>query len=139
MVLHAWQNTIGHLGTTIFFIRIIFDILKMYEIYLTIIIFRISLLTISVICILLTILLMGYVYSYRKLKVHTHTQQKYTVFEIQNFIFVVYEIVWCFLNQVIKVTSPIFLCITLVGAVIMYMEVMLSIICFFLPVSFQKI
>lgn len=53
--------------------------------------FRISLLTISVICIILTIVLAGYVYRYRKLKV-------------------------------IKVASPIFLCITLLGCAIMYSE-----------------
>ncbi|GAB6023026.1 hypothetical protein CHUAL_007117 [Chamberlinius hualienensis] len=53
--------------------------------------FRIALLTISVICVLLTILLMGYVYNYRKLKI-------------------------------IKVSSPIFLCMTLVGCVVMYLE-----------------
>ncbi|GFS85893.1 probable G-protein coupled receptor CG31760 [Trichonephila clavipes] len=51
--------------------------------------FRISLLTISVICIFLTLLLSFYVYRYRKLKV-------------------------------INVASPIFLCITLLGCVIMY-------------------
>ncbi|KAK8768276.1 hypothetical protein V5799_015259 [Amblyomma americanum] len=54
--------------------------------------FRISLLTISVICILLTMVLAGYVYRYRKLKV-------------------------------IKVASPVFLCITLIGCAIMYCEV----------------
>ncbi|GIY66314.1 hypothetical protein CDAR_457871 [Caerostris darwini] len=53
--------------------------------------FRISLLTISVICIFLTLLLSFYVYRYRKLKV-------------------------------INVASPIFLCITLLGCVIMYCE-----------------
>ncbi|KAH7983672.1 hypothetical protein HPB52_013413 [Rhipicephalus sanguineus] len=54
--------------------------------------FRISLLTISVICIVLTMVLAGYVYRYRKLKV-------------------------------IKVASPVFLCITLIGCAIMYCEV----------------
>lgn len=53
--------------------------------------FRISLLVISVICIMLTLLLMGYVYNYRKLKV-------------------------------IRVASPIFLCTTLLGCVMMYSE-----------------
>ncbi|KAG1665823.1 putative G-protein coupled receptor [Nymphon striatum] len=53
--------------------------------------FRISLLTICIICILLTFLLIGYVYTYRKLKI-------------------------------IKVSSPIFLYITLIGAIIMYSE-----------------
>uniref|UniRef100_T1J8C6 G-protein coupled receptors family 3 profile domain-containing protein n=1 Tax=Strigamia maritima TaxID=126957 RepID=T1J8C6_STRMM len=53
--------------------------------------FRISLLTISMLCIALTLLLIGYVYHYRKLKV-------------------------------IKVASPIFLSVTLLGCVIMYME-----------------
>lgn len=53
--------------------------------------FRISLLTISVMCIVLTMVLAGYVYRFRKLKV-------------------------------IKVASPIFLCITLVGCAIMYCE-----------------
>ncbi|XP_075526609.1 putative G-protein coupled receptor CG31760 [Dermacentor variabilis] len=53
--------------------------------------FRISLLTISVICIVLTMVLAGYVYRYRKLKV-------------------------------IKVASPVFLCITLIGCAIMYCE-----------------
>ncbi|CAM1298523.1 GPRMGL2 (predicted) [Pycnogonum litorale] len=53
--------------------------------------FRISLLTVCIICILLTCLMMGYVYTYRKLKI-------------------------------IKVSSPIFLHITLIGAVIMYSE-----------------
>ncbi|CAN8020458.1 unnamed protein product [Ixodes persulcatus] len=52
---------------------------------------RISLLTISVMCIVLTMVLAGYVYRFRKLKV-------------------------------IKVASPIFLCITLVGCAIMYCE-----------------
>lgn len=53
--------------------------------------FRISLLVISVICIILTLVLAGYVYRFRKLKV-------------------------------IKVASPIFLCITLIGCAIMYCE-----------------
>ncbi|KAG8184190.1 hypothetical protein JTE90_010225 [Oedothorax gibbosus] len=53
--------------------------------------FRISLLTISVVCISLTLLLSFYVYRYRKLKV-------------------------------INVASPVFLCITLLGCVIMYCE-----------------
>ncbi|XP_067136225.1 probable G-protein coupled receptor CG31760 isoform X2 [Centruroides vittatus] len=53
--------------------------------------FRISLLTISMICVLLTIVLACYIYRYRKLKV-------------------------------IKVASPIFLCITLLGCAIMYSE-----------------
>ncbi|UYV68823.1 GPRMGL2 [Cordylochernes scorpioides] len=54
--------------------------------------FRISLLTISVLCILLTLVLVLYVYRYRKLKV-------------------------------IKVASPIFLSITLLGCAVMYSEV----------------
>lgn len=53
--------------------------------------FRIALLVISMLCILFTLLLMGYIYHYRKLKV-------------------------------VKVASPIFLCVTLLGAVIMYLE-----------------
>lgn len=53
--------------------------------------FRISLLTISMICVLLTIVLACYIYRYRKLKV-------------------------------IKVASPIFLCVTLLGCAIMYSE-----------------
>ncbi|XP_054713138.1 probable G-protein coupled receptor CG31760 [Uloborus diversus] len=53
--------------------------------------FRISLLTITLICIFLTLILTYYVYRYRKLKV-------------------------------INVASPIFLCITLAGCIIMYSE-----------------
>lgn len=54
--------------------------------------FRIALLTICIICILLTFMMIGCVYNHRKLKI-------------------------------IKVSSPIFLYITLVGAIIMYSEV----------------
>lgn len=57
--------------------------------------FRISLLTISILCIVLTVVLGCYIYRYRKLKV-------------------------------IKVASPIFLCITLLGCAIMYCEVLLT-------------
>lgn len=53
--------------------------------------FRISLLTITILCIIFTLLLGCYIYRYRKLKV-------------------------------IKVASPIFLCITLLGCSIMYSE-----------------
>ncbi|XP_013794665.1 probable G-protein coupled receptor CG31760, partial [Limulus polyphemus] len=53
--------------------------------------FRISLLVISMLCIVLSIVLACYVYRYRKLKV-------------------------------IKVASPVFLCITLLGCAIMYTE-----------------
>ncbi|KAI1303642.1 putative G-protein coupled receptor [Halotydeus destructor] len=53
--------------------------------------FRISLLTVSVICILITMLLGCYIYKWRKLKVF-------------------------------KVASPIFLCITLLGCAMMYLE-----------------
>lgn len=54
--------------------------------------FRISLLTITVLCIMFTIVLGCYIYRFRKLKV-------------------------------IKVASPIFLCITLLGCSFMYSEV----------------
>lgn len=58
--------------------------------------FRISLLTISILCILLTFIIACYVYKFRKLKVF-------------------------------KVASPVFLCITLLGCAIMYLEVGLNI------------
>jgi hypothetical protein len=57
--------------------------------------FRISLLTITILCIIFTLLLGCYIYRFRKLKV-------------------------------IKVASPIFLCITLLGCSIMYSEVFQS-------------
>ncbi|XP_037791808.1 probable G-protein coupled receptor CG31760 [Penaeus monodon] len=54
--------------------------------------FRIALLTISILCILLTLVLMGMVYHYRSVKVF-------------------------------RLASPTFLCICLIGCIIMYLEV----------------
>jgi len=54
--------------------------------------YRISLLAVSVSCVVFTLGLVGYVYQHRKIKVF-------------------------------KVASPIFLCITLLGCSIMYLEV----------------
>jgi hypothetical protein len=68
--------------------------------------FRISLLTITILCIIFTLLLGCYIYRFRKLKV-------------------------------IKVASPIFLCITLLGCSIMYSEVFQS--SFFLSLLIFKL
>ena len=57
--------------------------------------YRISLLAVSVSCVVFTLGLVGYVYQHRKIKVF-------------------------------KVASPIFLCITLLGCSIMYLEVRLT-------------
>jgi hypothetical protein len=59
--------------------------------------YRISLLAVSVSCVVFTLGLVGYVYQHRKIKVF-------------------------------KVASPIFLCITLLGCAIMYLEVRLILI-----------
>jgi hypothetical protein len=69
--------------------------------------YRISLLAVSVSCVVFTLGLVGYVYQHRKIKVF-------------------------------KVASPIFLCITLLGCSIMYLEVRLTLRLLFRLAGFRQ-
>ena len=83
---------------------------KVKLIWLKAFIFSYILLVFSLACTLATLILMGLVYSYRKLKVCFYTFSK-------NF--------WPILSifQVFRFGSPAFLCLTLLGCAIMYLEV----------------
>lgn len=74
--------------------------------------FRYVLLGISLACVAVTIILMILVYKYRKLKVISYP----TIAMTKNQVFQV-------AFQVFKLASPVFLCITLLGCSVMYLEV----------------